>query len=99
MWMAIAITAIIFAVGNILFGHFEEKTPKWRRVMKVVLVLALVGSVSAVAGPAWGLAPVALMLVGFVVVHLWWLPRQGINGLTGEPKDKYYELRGWSRKP
>jgi len=30
MWMAVAITAIIFAIGNILFGHFEEKTPKWR---------------------------------------------------------------------
>ena len=37
--MAVAITAFIFAVGNILFGHLEERTPKWRRVAKVVLVL------------------------------------------------------------
>jgi hypothetical protein len=35
MWMPVAITAMIFAVGNILFGHFEERTPKWKRVAKV----------------------------------------------------------------
>jgi len=40
MWMAVAITAIIFTIGNILFGHFNEGTPKWKRVTKVVLVLA-----------------------------------------------------------
>jgi hypothetical protein len=99
MWMAVAITAIIFAVGNILFGHFEERKPKWKRVTKVVLVLGLVAAISAAAGPAWGLAPVALMLVAAAVIHLWWLPRHGINGWTGEPKDKYYELMGPTRKP
>ena len=46
MWMAVAITAVIFAVGNILFGHFEERTPKWKRVTKVVLVLTSVGIIS-----------------------------------------------------
>ena len=98
MWMAVAITATIFAIGNILFGHFEEKTPKWRRVTKVFLVLGMVAAISARFGPAWGLLPIGLMLVGFVAVHLWWLPhRHGINGLTGEPKEKYYEFRGWKR--
>jgi hypothetical protein len=99
MWMSVAITATIFAVGNILFGHFNEGIPKWKRVTKVVLVLALVGVISAKAGPVWGLAPIALMLVVAAVVHLWWLPRHGINGLTGEPREKYYELKGWPRKP
>jgi len=40
------------------------------------------------------------MLVAFVVFHLWWLPHHyGINGLTAEPKEKYYEFRGWNRRP
>ena len=99
MWMAIAITAIIFALGNILFGHFEERKPEWKRVSKVAAVLGVVAAISAAAGPAWGLAPVALMLVVAAVVHLWWLPRHGINGITGEPKEKYYKLMGWNRKP
>jgi hypothetical protein len=99
MWMAVAITAFIFAVGNILFGHFEERTPKWRRVMKVVLVLGFVAAISARFGAAWGLFPVAVMLVVAAVGHLWWLPhRYGINGLTGEPRDKYYKLRGWDKE-
>jgi uncharacterized membrane protein len=99
MWMAIAITAIIFALGNILFGHFEERKPKWKRVAKVVVVLGVVAAISAVAGPAWGLAPVGLLLIVAGVVHLWWLPRHGINGLTGEPKEKFYELMGRKRRP
>jgi hypothetical protein len=61
-WFEIAVIATIAAVGNILFGHFEQGTPKWPRLTKA-----------------------------------WWLPKHGINGLTGEPKDKYYELRGWKR--
>jgi len=99
MWMAIAITAMIFAIGNILFGHFEEQTPKWRRVAKVGLVVGFVAVISDAFGPFWGLLPVALMLLVAGVVHLWWLPRHGINGFTGEPKDKYYEVRGWKRRP
>jgi len=35
-WFEVALAAAIFAVDNILFGHFEERTPKWRRVMKVM---------------------------------------------------------------
>jgi len=34
-----------------------------------------------------------------VFVHVWWLPRHGINGWTGEPKEKYYALRGWKYPP
>ena len=26
------------AIGRIVFGHFEERTPKWRRVLKVFVV-------------------------------------------------------------
>ena len=62
----------------------------------MVLVTGFVGAISWRFGPFWGLLPIGMMLVAFVVVHLWWLPRRhGINGLTGEPKEKYYELRGW----
>jgi len=36
-----------------------------------------------------------LMAFPVVYIHVWWLPRKGINGWTGEPKEKYYALRGW----
>jgi len=31
LWFEVAIVSIIYAVGNIVFGHFEERTPKFRR--------------------------------------------------------------------
>ena len=39
--------------------------------------------------------PLALVLV----VHGWWLPRNGINGWTGEPQARYYAFRGWTLPP
>jgi hypothetical protein len=32
-------------------------------------------------------------------VHIVWLPKHGINGWTGEPKDKYYALIGARPRP
>ena len=97
LWFEVAIVMSIFAVGNIFFGHFEEHKPKWKRLLKVVLVMAVVLILSATAGRAWGLGILLLPLAAAVVVHLWWLPKHGVNGLTGEPRDKYYQLIGHSK--
>jgi len=29
--------------------------------------------------------------------HLWWCRRHGIYSLRAEPKELYYELRGWDQ--
>ena len=52
-WFEVALVATIFAIGNILFGHFEAETPKWRRVLKVVLMLAVTRAISAELGRPW----------------------------------------------
>lgn len=96
MWMEVAAVATIFAVGNTLMGHWEEHTPKWRRLLKFVLFVALTLAISAGLGRPWAFGFLGLMLLAAVVIHAWWLPwRHGINGWTGEPKEKYYALRGW----
>jgi hypothetical protein len=100
MWMEVAVVAIIFAVGNIVFGHWEEQTPKWRRLLKLVVVLGLTLALSAWLGRAWAFGFLGLLGVFAVIVHAFVLPRRyGINGWTGEPKDKYYALRGWKYPP
>jgi len=35
LWFDATVVLGIFAVGNILFGHFEAHRPKWRRLLKV----------------------------------------------------------------
>ena len=93
-WFDVAIVMGIFAIGNILFGHFEEHKPKALRVVKLVLVAGMTVLLSC-AGLRW----VAYTLIGALAVaaayiHIWWLPSHGINGWTGEPKARYYELLG-----
>ena len=94
VWFDVAVVMAIFAVGNIVFGHFEAHKPKVRRVLKVVIVTGVIALLSSV-----GLRWVAYTFVGVmgliaVYVHGFWLPRHGVNGITGEPRDKYYELIG-----
>lgn len=92
LWFELAIVMAIFAFGNILFGHFEEHKPKWQRVLKVVLTAILFVSLSATLGRGWAFGFIALPLLGAAIIHLWWLPKNGVNGWTAEPRDRYYEL-------
>jgi L-asparagine transporter-like permease len=100
VWMEVAIVATIFAVGNILFGHWEVETPKWRRLLKFLIVLAVTILLSRTFGRLWAFIFVGILALAALIVHGFWLPwRYGINGWTGEPKEKYYALRGWKYPP
>lgn len=97
LWFEIAVVCGITAIGSIFFGHFEEHTPWYRRLIKLVFFNAVVVLLSYYLGRAWSFGFLAIMLLGVVYIHGIWLPGKGINGLTGEPKDKYYKLRGWEK--
>ena len=97
LWIDSTMMATMFALGNILFGHFEERTPKWRRVLKFFLMTGGIVLISATAGRAWSIGVLGALLAVVAVIHGWWLPKHGIHPLTAEPKDKYYALRGWTR--
>lgn len=99
MWMEVAVVATIFAIGNIVFGHWAAETPTWRRLLKFVVILGLTLAISAGIGRRWAFLFLGLLGIGVVIVHAWWLPKHGINGWTGEPKEKYYALRGWKYPP
>ena len=94
LWFDATMVFGLFAVGNILFGHFEEHRPKWRRLLKVVIVLGVVLGISSTVGRVWAYGVLALPLMAAVMIHAWWLPKNGVHGWTGEPKERYYELIG-----
>ena len=98
LWFDTTIVLAIFAIGSILFGHFEEHKPKWRRLLKVVIVLGVVLVLSGTVGRVWAFGVLAIPLLGAVVVHGWWLPKHGVNGWTGEPKERYYALIGAKKR-
>ncbi|HEX5168049.1 MAG TPA: hypothetical protein VFW11_02665 [Cyclobacteriaceae bacterium] len=98
LWFEVAIVSIIFAVGNMLMGHFEEQIPKIRRVSKYLLIMLLVCIISVYAGRMAAMIVLGSSLLPILYVHGYYLPKKkGINGWTGEPKTKYYEFRGWNK--
>jgi hypothetical protein len=73
------------------------KTPKWRKVVKLVAAIGIAVLISATLGRLWFFVVFGLLTLAVVYIHAWVLPRwYGINGWTAEPKEKYYALRGWS---
>ena len=97
MWMEVAVMASIFAIGSILFGHFEAGTPKWRRLLKFFIFIGITILLTETAGRFWFFVFLGVSFIAPLIIHLCWLPKHGINGWTGEPREKYYELRGWKR--
>lgn len=91
-WFDVAVVMAIFAFGTILFGRFEEHKPRGRRVLKVAIVLTVTVALASTAGRFWAYAVLAVPLLGAAYVHLVWLPKHGINGWTGEPRDRYLAL-------
>jgi hypothetical protein len=96
LWLEIAIVSIIFALGNMLMGHFEERTSKLRKVGKYLLTLIIVCGISVFTSRTVSMIILAASLIPILYIHAYWLPKKkGINGWTGEPKRKYYEFRKW----
>src|SRR3712207_3580422 len=91
-WVFLAVGVTIFFVGNVLFGRFEEHKPRGRRLLKVIIVTAVVVTLAATVGRVWAYSVMAVPLIAAAYVHLVWLPKRGISGWTAEPRDKYLEL-------
>ena len=99
-WLDVAAFLFLVLLGHILLGHFEDYKPKWRRVLKVVLSVALFVAALSALGRLWAWVVFILPLaVGVIVIHAWWLPKHGIDGWTGEPRGKYLELVGARKRP
>jgi hypothetical protein len=97
LWFEIAIVCGITSFGSIFFGHFEERTPKLRRMLKLIFLILIVVLLAKYVGRVYSFGFLGLILLAVVYIHGIWLPAKGINGLTGEPKSKYYVLRGWTK--
>ncbi len=91
-WFDLAVVFAIFAFGNVCFGRFEQHKPRARRVLKVIVVSALYVWIAQGAGRPWAYGFLGFFGLAAAVVHLWWLPKNGINGWTAEPYDQYLAL-------
>ncbi len=95
MCLEVAVASGALVLGLILFGHFEERTPKWRRILKALLFVGITAVLSTTAGHLWAFAWILGGGALGLSVHFGWCRKHGINSWTAEPKTKYYQLRGW----
>jgi hypothetical protein len=85
----------VFAIASIayflVFNNFEKHMPLNHRVKKLFMVIGALAVIGFLFGRVafWGL--IGLMTIGQVILHGWYFPKHGINGLTAEPYNKYLE--------
>ena len=91
----VAMVAALLALGNVVFYHFEPNAPLLRRLLKVLVALAVTAVLSRYFGHIGVIIGVAIAMLPVIYIHAIWLPRHGVNGWTGEPREKYHALRGW----
>ena len=74
------------------FNNFEKHLPFKKRITKLFVVVGVLAVIGILFGRYvfWGV--IILMTLGQVYLHGWYFPKQGINGLTAEPQDKYLEV-------
>lgn len=93
LWFEIAIVTILYLLKNIFLGHFGERSPKWRKLLKYLVTVIIIISISIFFGRTIALIILGLTLIPVFYVRAVLLPKKGINGWTGEPKSKYYNFR------
>ena len=95
MYFELFVASTFIAVGCIIFGRFEEGTARWRRLLKLAFFIGVTGFLSQIAGRTGALLWIFGAGVLGLSFHIWWCKKHGIGVLSAEPKEKYYQLRGW----
>jgi len=91
-WFDAAVLTTALVVLTAIFDRFERHKPAWRRVGKIVVLVALVLVAIEALGRAWGYAVLGLLLLAGTALHFVVLWKLGINGFTAEPREKFETL-------
>jgi len=79
LWFVIAIVSIVILLGHILLGHFEERSPKWRKLLKYLVTVLVIILISILFGRILALKILGLAFIPVIYIHAVLLPRKGIK--------------------
>lgn len=79
LWFDIAMVTFVFLLGHIFLGHFEERSPKWRKLIKYIITLIVMVTISIFAGRVY-----AFTLLGRAKIKILRFQRLG---------QKYFQMR------
>lgn len=102
-WFDVAAFTSFLAVLVVLFGKFEQHKPAWQRLSKLAALVVLLLVLVETAGRPVAYSVLGLLLLAGASFHFAILSKFGINGWTGEPRDKFeallreFEIHGETR--
>jgi len=91
-WFDVAGFTALCVVLTVAFGHFERHKPMWRRLGKIAALVGVALVLVESLGRAWAYSIFGLLMLAGAAFHFVVLSRLGINGWTGEPRDKFEAL-------
>jgi hypothetical protein len=97
-WVEVAVVTIFFLLGHIYFGHFEERSPKWRKLLKYIVTLAIIICISNYAGRIYAFGLFGLALIPVIYIHGVILPKKGINGWDWRTQSQILRIQGMEQR-
>ena len=91
-WFDVAAFTTLCVLLTVVFGRFERHKPAWRRLGKIVVLVALALILTENLGRTWGYTIFGLLMLSGTAFHFVVLSKLGINGFTGKPRDKFEAL-------
>jgi hypothetical protein len=91
-WFDVAAFTTLWTVLIVVFGRFTQHQPAWRRLSKWVVLLTLFLVLVETAGRVVAWSVLGLLLIAGACLHFAVLSKLGINGWTGEPRDRFEAL-------
>jgi hypothetical protein len=86
----------------VVFNNFEKHLPMARRLLKLFVVVGTLAIIGLLFSRYAFWSVITFMTIGQIILHGWYFPKKGINGLTADPYDKYLatiqEMKGKSKE-
>lgn len=86
------IVALVIVLANIIFNKFEKHLSIGRRFTKHGILFIVILLIRIFLGRTVFLIVLGALTLGQIILHAWWFPKNGINGLTAEPYQDYLNL-------
>ena len=91
-WFDVAAFTTLWAVLTVVFGRFAQHQPVWRRLSKFTVVLVVLLVLVEIGGRPVAYGVLGVLLMTGAAIHFAVLSKLGINGWTGEPRDRVEAL-------
>lgn len=92
LWFDATLAAVAHAVNSTLFAAVHRDGSALRRLLGLFGFVGVTVALSALAGRGWALGLIAASTALVFYFHAVWLPNHGVNGWTGEPRDRFLAL-------